>query len=884
MVRALQLLFGLALAVGGGLCIWLRKESPGGVFNVTDTETLWLVALGLVLTLFGLVLFLMGMSPRAKVEQINWRYPDTSPNVDLSGPAFADEENQPQANNIEHPSWLQATPENSDVASPDHSTHVAAAGVALVGGAAAASAFGSSQEETQSNEGPEYPREELPFERPRFNAEGFQPIEETETVIDSTEQATSFVEPDIPKFESSPQAEAIETPSNVVQEEQILEELAADMDSQLNDQDIDALAMEAASATMDDGFVLDTPELETETTFQSSNEETEISVDTLPVASSDEDDAFEAQLNALSNAGTSAAVVSLNDNEDALPEEGELTQFTDDQDDNISSEAVTFAEEDLPAIDISEPELGSVDAQVLETETELDFAPEEDVSLDEIETESLDIDIPDLVDSPEDTSADDEDINPSLQTAEIDSTIEEFNSEIETLGFTEDLNVDLIEEEDSPPHEEFQTETTIESPDTESPVESLETLPDELELPELELPENSEVEAPHEQENVNLSEELVPEEIPVEDISLSADIELDELPELEPSVIVSEISEEPINSQPEDRSQVDIQTEFVEAEISEDSLNELPSAKIPADEEIQLTELSDDLPALEDISSTENETLENKTPEQIDIPEELPASEAPQELEFQNEDTDSLPDLEELPSLDEEGTLSENLDLNVLEEVELEPVQSLEIEPSPEETIVPEPVLNEPNLEPIEDLPSVEEAIVTETENSPGSEKDSTSISDLATLAASSAATSSVASNQMDIQTLAETAMSGPTESFEPDTLAPPAPFVEEQTADDSHVTHPRLLPIKEAIDAGKLEDADSLLANIRRDLVQEGDENTPELAELTALAGDHAAASGRPGGAKWLWRLALQRFGEADAIETNAAKAVSERLRQFEH
>ena len=51
-------------------------------------------------------------------------------------------------------------------------------------------------------------------------------------------------------------------------------------------------------------------------------------------------------------------------------------------------------------------------------------------------------------------------------------------------------------------------------------------------------------------------------------------------------------------------------------------------------------------------------------------------------------------------------------------------------------------------------------------------------------------------------------------------------------------------------------------------------------LAELTGLAGDHAAAAGRLSNAKWLWRLALKRFGEAGALNSPAARQVSERLR----
>ncbi len=80
--------------------------------------------------------------------------------------------------------------------------------------------------------------------------------------------------------------------------------------------------------------------------------------------------------------------------------------------------------------------------------------------------------------------------------------------------------------------------------------------------------------------------------------------------------------------------------------------------------------------------------------------------------------------------------------------------------------------------------------------------------------------------------------------------------------------------PIREAIKAGRLEEAERLL---------EAGRETAQglaLAELTGLAGDHAAAAGRQSHAKWLWRLALRRFGEAGAMDAPAARAVSESLR----
>jgi hypothetical protein len=88
------------------------------------------------------------------------------------------------------------------------------------------------------------------------------------------------------------------------------------------------------------------------------------------------------------------------------------------------------------------------------------------------------------------------------------------------------------------------------------------------------------------------------------------------------------------------------------------------------------------------------------------------------------------------------------------------------------------------------------------------------------------------------------------------------------------------LARIRAAISAQRLEEADRLLSEERTRLNGLGDGERLALAELTGLAGDHAAAAGRIGGAKWLWRLALQRFAAADAIASPAARAVSDRLR----
>jgi len=85
---------------------------------------------------------------------------------------------------------------------------------------------------------------------------------------------------------------------------------------------------------------------------------------------------------------------------------------------------------------------------------------------------------------------------------------------------------------------------------------------------------------------------------------------------------------------------------------------------------------------------------------------------------------------------------------------------------------------------------------------------------------------------------------------------------------------------IRAALAANRLEEADRLLADERNRLSGAGDGDPVALAMLTGLAGDHAAADGRVGGAKWLWRLALQRFAKADAMNSAEARAVAESLR----
>lgn len=83
--------------------------------------------------------------------------------------------------------------------------------------------------------------------------------------------------------------------------------------------------------------------------------------------------------------------------------------------------------------------------------------------------------------------------------------------------------------------------------------------------------------------------------------------------------------------------------------------------------------------------------------------------------------------------------------------------------------------------------------------------------------------------------------------------------------------SHPK---IRAALASGNLAEAGKLL-DAARDTAKGMD-----LAELTALAGDHAQASGEASHARWLWKVALKRFAELDALGTPTAVAVASSLK----
>lgn len=110
-----------------------------------------------------------------------------------------------------------------------------------------------------------------------------------------------------------------------------------------------------------------------------------------------------------------------------------------------------------------------------------------------------------------------------------------------------------------------------------------------------------------------------------------------------------------------------------------------------------------------------------------------------------------------------------------------------------------------------------------------------------------------------------------PRASEPPPAIARPAPSATPGPAPSGNATH---AAIRTAIAAGRLDEAEQMLNAARESAAGLA------LAELTALAGDHAMAKGQQTHARWLWRLALKRFGENEATNSPAAHAVAESLR----
>ncbi len=835
MVRALQLLLGLILATGGGWFIWLRKDSPGGIFNVTDTETLWLVAMGLVLTLLGLVLFLMGLSPRAKVEQINWRYPEPAPEVDLSGPAFADTTSSAEAETpSERPSWLQSAADDlgdssSQQDNDNNGLGVAAAGAAIAGGAAVASAFTKSETPADTgSDDPQYPREELPFERPRFGA---RDIEDT-SAVSLVDNPLSFDDPTPVETIEEPETPSVELPSTPEEEEQALEEINTALDNELADADIEALALEAAQASMDDGDIVETHEENNVEELSEENPELREN----PISySSQEDDAFEAQLGALSPTAQAelssqdaetqpqeAEVISINSGEEITASEIDQLEEID-----ASSDVETLESDiELAASELETPELEAVldtpalpeqtdvlENVVEETETAVPVVEETDVLADTLSLDDASIDLPELEElSAEELASDSAETTPlenveDVQEAEMDAdeisaTIDEFNAEIAGIAPTEELETPEL---DTPELEEVELEA--------------------LTLPDADL------------ETDEITQEVTDSEEPITETPLEADsLESEPLPELDAIADVEEIIE------PAEITENTIDDIDLDEKLEIESLEDGDVDTSPEPTELVESGLDD----IEELPPLEVEELASTN----DAEELLAASELPEinlETEAPSTSNDDLVEIEALPELSQPEEFEE-----LPSDLELEPLEEISLE----------------NDLPDQELPQLDDIATPEPLELPD---------EAPAMAASSR-------GGMNIQDLAAATMSGPTSGEMIADIVPPAPLEAPTEINPNGVAHPRLQPVRDALDANKLEVADTLLADIRRDLVQEGDENTPELAELTALAGDHAAASGRPGGAKWLWRLALQRFGEADAIETPAAKAVSERLRQFDN
>lgn len=777
MIRALQLLFGLAFMAAGGVSLYLRHSTSGGLFNPENKEGLWIVVVGLVLCLFGLMLFLMGLSRRAKVAKIEGVTPETN--------AFGHQ--------------LDDDFEEGIIGRTVVTGGAAAAGAAAVAATAdALSQQGDDQDITIGEPTPE-PAPAVPAQ----NTDSMFSSPVTGGIQDNT---------------TSPMDALAEPPSPIPDP---MSEFEQHVGEGLQDADIEKIAeVEAPTAELDVAPEIEVPEFEAPSIEAPEIDVPEISA---PEAVIPDAPAIEFPVDAV----------------DPVPEPEPAG--------DVAPEAETL---DAPT-PIAPPELG-----------DLEPSPEPEVAMDPAELappeiEEISLDTPPSLEPPEAETAD----IPEIEAPELD-------------------DAPVI---DAPPTMELNGTAPLDVEVTSG------ALPTDLEEAPIKpgITDRPGAEAALESDLGVADVEVEPDDIPDgNDVAASLESELQEMMDLE--------AEEPLVA---DAPDLEVETQV-----------DTPDIDVPAVES-DLPTVAEDVPAVELAAPEVAPGLE-------------PTVEPPVIADEPTEIALDIPDVaQDLP------------DVEVVPEVEMEalpdaPTEALEIPSSPEPAIeipdiVDEPPSPAPELtEAFPEIPEVELDVPPTTDDVPDIGLEAPADLDVPTLetddnnaaaavAVSAAALASAASlngadhsASEDVSTedaqfeppeapadapeLAPPELEAPvpeTSEFAPTELdAPPEPDLAAAPAAPAPADNfPRLEPVREAIRENDLERADMLLASLRRDLIAEGDENSPELAELTALAGDHAYAAGRVGGAKWLWKLARQRYDEAGAGDTVLALKVDDRLNSLE-
>ncbi len=823
MIRAIQLLFGLVFMTGGGTLLYIRATTFGGLFEPEQTEGLWVVVVGLVMSLFGLLLLLMGLSRRARVSKIQG---GVQPSV-----------RDPRPNSAVDTRTSVSAGGRADLNFDEGIIRkTVATGAGLATGAAIASAaaesFSNDSEADRSGESApthgglaEDPDELIigdpsPAETPTPVANA--PTEAAETATTQTADPGIFKSP----F-SSPTAETPVASDNTA---------ASDVGIfQIRDKDAEQAAEQTSAPVAADPM--------TEFADHVDGELSEVDIERIAEEVAPPEDLAPAD----------AAL-------DAVP-------------------AVDPPEVEIPEIDVPE-EVPEIEIPVVETPDLPDLdAPTTEESETHALVEAPEIETP-IVDTPELPELD----VPTIETPEIDTAVD--TPEIETPELaapvieTPDLPEPDAPEVQEPVIEAPEIEATeitapIETPETpESPeplktqeaIEPLAIEPDTMSVPEIEVPDLDlpEIDAP------DLAEpEISTIETPIADEPVQT-------PEIESPLIETPIVETldapdldvPSIDAPEIEAP-EIETSNIELPDAIDSIAPVAAVATASDDDASIRPLITERPESDAKLMSE---LGIDTPETF---EELPPGNAlANDLETELEALLGT-DLTQLPTAEDDAEPKTSSDTGAEIAVGAAAIASLAgaaiaADQSTEAKVDEPPASSDAPVEPEAiEAPETVSPVVDAPDESVDTPLDTPDLSDIP---------AEPEPALVEIEAIPEISAPEPSKSVAPPVIEPETP------ADTTPETFPRLDPVRQAISDNDLEKADMLLAGLRRDLIGEGDENSPELAELTALAGDHAFAAGRVGGAKWLWRLARQRYDEAGAGDSNWAAEVDKRLNALEN
>ena len=916
MIRALQLLFGFAAILGGGALLWFRPGAENGLFDIADKEGLWMAVAGLVVALFGLMLILMGLSSRAKVSKIN-RY--TSGNA----PSFPEPGLTPSRADDEILGKPRVATENDGLAIG------AAAAAAAAAGAAHAL---SSREQSNTTDTP--PENETAFSVPPAS-EARPDFGSVLNEIETSEEAASAEAPQ--DVSSDPMSEIAQHMEEGLTERDI-EAIAEGAELSTGPEALE----NAQEIVSDDTVEAAENDQQTDATSADDVEDAEPIADAAADAPQDYDEQISFSTPEDTVTETTEPVIEAKTAETEAAEESDISAGYSTPELGSDSSPENQTSEDFSATQIAEVQIEpEAPLETASDETTIDTDPVEAVSIETIET------VEDTIETSIDDNITNEVVAPEVEeiATAFEATVneapildEQITEPVESVVLTSPQT----EEASAAEH----VAAPVLEEETESAPAELESYEDHLavyaEGPALEETPGGESEDDATPEAVSEGETsgafdaatfVAPEfadhtpaeftsseaqdgEPPfvtqIHDISETgetsenaesanespgfAPLTIDEAPITEASDEEEDIVAQEDPSTPEPIEPVD-QSDAIEASADEEPVAApefAPEAEPEQETELDTPQPADDDPS-ETIEVTEPDTaVEAETTTEGSIEEVVaaPAFEAP-EFEPETEASDAPPEpLEEddNPETDLASAAALVAGAAGLAAASL----ANEDEGSAEHQTTEEPleaVSEETEINPIDDaLARVTESLETVAPESTEAESKDDLVETTPLEAAAEVEALDAAPPEVDASIAGDAPL-----VTESDTSPQPADFSTgqqmPQVVDTRAATHLDLLitdfpifaPIRDALVDTDLDLADRHLARIRRELIAQGDENSKELAALTALAGDHAFAAGRLGGAKWLWRLSLQRFQEAEAADSQWARDVETRLSKAE-